>query len=156
MFENSNGIRYLNLDDLRSINERLIAMKTPDEISGVFSFESLETAQQSAEMHRWFGDTEDIFRLAAVFFESLARNHPFHNANKRTAAVATSIFLLLNGFKLETSDEELVEVAVAVVKGEIDRDTVEDFLFHYCEPVEEIRSEGNEALRHLIERKIGW
>lgn len=131
-------------------------MKTPDEISGVFSFEALETAQQSAEMHRWFGDTEDIFRLAAVFFESLARNHPFHNANKRTAAVATSVFLLLNGFSLVTTDEELVEVAVAVVNGKIDRNVVENFLFHCCEPVQEIRASGNEALRQLIERRLSW
>ncbi|WP_180191771.1 type II toxin-antitoxin system death-on-curing family toxin [Pseudomonas syringae] len=156
MVEKSNGIRYLSVEDLSHINERLIAMKTPDEISGVFSFQSLETAQQSAEMHRWYGETEDIFRLAAVFFESLARNHPFHNANKRTAAVATSIFLLINGFNLETSDEELVEVAVAVVKGDIDRDTVEDFLYLYSKPFDDLQYAGNEALRRLLERKLSW
>jgi hypothetical protein len=37
MPENSSDIRYLSVEDLISINGRLIAMKTPDEMSGVFS-----------------------------------------------------------------------------------------------------------------------
>jgi death-on-curing protein len=154
MFAECNGIRYLSIDDLITINARLIAMKTPEEISGVFSFQSLETAQQSAEMHRHYGATEDIFRLASVLFESIARNHAFHNANKRTAAVATSVFLLINGFQLDASDEELVEIAVAAVTREIGRETIENFLYHNSSPIEDLKTSGNEALRSLLERKL--
>jgi len=42
----------------------------------------------------------DIIEEAAALFESLAKNHPFFDGNKRTAVVATAVFLKLNGYTL--------------------------------------------------------
>ena len=148
------GLLYLSCDDLIVINERLIKMKTPGEPCGVLNRGALETAQQSVVMYRYLKQTEDVITLAAVLFESLARNHPFHNANKRTAVVATSIFLLMNGYELTAPGEDLVEIAVAVVTHEVGRDTLEDFLYHWHRPIEELESLGNESLRRLIDRAM--
>jgi death-on-curing protein len=148
------GLLFLSCDDLIVINERLIKMKTPDELCGVFSQASLETAQQSVNMHRYFAQTEDVVTLAAVLFESIARNHAFHNANKRTAVVAASIFMLMNGYELTAPGDDLVEVAVAVVTDEISRDRLEDFLYHWHRPIDELESLGNESLRRLIDRAM--
>ncbi|WP_288076745.1 type II toxin-antitoxin system death-on-curing family toxin [Pseudomonas sp.] len=144
----------MSKEDLITINERLIKMKTPQEICGVFSIEALETAQQSVSMHRWYQQTEDVITLASVLFESLARNHAFHNANKRTAVVATSIFMLMNGYELTAPGDDLVEIAVAVVTHEIDRERLEDFLYHWHRPIEELESLGNESLTRLICRTV--
>lgn len=147
------GIRWLTVEDLTEINARLIAMKTPEEISGVFSVESLHMAQQSPCQHRYYQQTEDVITLASVLFESLARNHAFHNANKRTAAVAASIFMLLNGYELTAPDSDLVEVSVAIVTHEIDREYLEDFLYHWHRPIDTSLEElGNGALRRLLDR----
>lgn len=132
-------------------------MKTPGELCGVFCQASLETAQQSVGSHRYFGQTEDVITLASVLFESLARNHAFHNANKRTAVAATSIFMLMNGYELTAPGDDLVEIAVAVVTHEIGRETLEDFLYHWHRPIDELESLGNESLRRLIDRTmLAW
>ena len=41
----------------------------------------------------------DAAALAAAYGWGLARNHPFVDGNKRTAFVATELFLMLNGLK---------------------------------------------------------
>lgn len=148
------GLLYLTVDDLKLINERLIKMKTPSEQCGVFSQAALETAQQSIVAHRYFAQTEDVITLASVLFESLARNHPFCNANKRTAVVATSIFMLMNGYELTAPGDDLVEIAVAVVTHEVDRDLLEDFLYHWHRPIDELEALGNDSLRRLIDRTM--
>lgn len=150
------GIQYLTVDDLKVINDRLITMKTPDEISGVFSQANLEMAQQSPCQYRYYKQTEDVIELASVLFESIARNHAFHNANKRTAAVAASVFMLLNGYELTAPDNDLVEVSVAIVTGEIDREYLEDFLYHWHRPIDSLEEMGNETLRRLVDRMVKY
>lgn len=49
----------------------------------------------------------DLFHQAAALMESLTRNHPFVDGNKRTAITAASLFLQRNGYRLVTSNEEL-------------------------------------------------
>jgi death-on-curing protein len=39
--------------------------------------------------------------------ESLVKNHPFIDGNKRTAISSTGLFLGINGYSLETSQKEL-------------------------------------------------
>ncbi|KTT56424.1 hypothetical protein NS337_03575 [Pseudomonas oryzihabitans] len=148
------GIRFLSPEDLILINERLINMKTPGEMSGVFSMDALHRSQQSPNMYRNYESCEDILALAAVLLTSIARNHPFHNANKRTAAVAASIFLLINGYELTAPDSDFVEVTVGVVVGEIDREYVETFFYHWHRPLPDLHLEGTGALKRLIERTI--
>lgn len=61
----------------------------------------------------------DIAALAAAYAFGLARNHPFVDGNKRTAAVVSETFLNLNGQVLTASDAEIVVVILALAAGEI-------------------------------------
>ncbi len=61
----------------------------------------------------------DIAEIAASYGYGIARNHPFVDGNKRTAFVATQLFLMLNGFRLAASDPEHVLTMLAVAAGEI-------------------------------------
>ena len=47
------------------------------------------------------GYYEDLSTMSAALFESLLRNHPFVDGNKRAAFFVTDIFLRLNGFQLK-------------------------------------------------------
>lgn len=52
----------------------------------------------------------DLFEMAATYIVSLATNHPFLDANKRTAAASALVFLRANGFIVkEQSEEELAD-----------------------------------------------
>ena len=58
-------------------------------------------------------------KLAASYAFGIARNHPFVDGNKRTAAVAAELFLGLNGLDLTADDVELVRVFLALAAGEV-------------------------------------
>ena len=51
----------------------------------------------------------DLAALAAAYAFGIARNHAFVDGNKRTSAVATETFLVLNGVQLAATDAEVVE-----------------------------------------------
>lgn len=65
----------------------------------------------------------DAAELAASYAFGIARNHPFVDGNKRTAAVVSETFLLLNDHALGCDDVELVHTFLALAAGDI---TVED------------------------------
>lgn len=77
---------------------------------------------------------KDIFAMAAAYFFSLAKNHPFNDGNKRTAVSATATFLLLNGTVLEVDDDELVDFAVWVASEEVANQDIAEFLKEHAFP----------------------
>ena len=56
----------------------------------------------------------DAAALAAAYAFGVARNHPFVDGNKRTAAVVSETFLVLNGHVLGATDAELVVAILAL------------------------------------------
>jgi death-on-curing protein len=61
----------------------------------------------------------DLADLAACYAWGLASNHPFLDGNKRTSAVVTLLFLKLNGFALDASEAECVEMWTTLAAGAI-------------------------------------
>lgn len=57
---------------------------------------------------------KDIFDMAAALLQSLLKNHPFVDGNKRTALFSTGVFLRLNGWKLQNTHKSEVEFAIRV------------------------------------------
>jgi death-on-curing protein len=78
----------------------------------------LESAMVRPQNLVQYGDP-DIAQLAASYAFGIARNHPFVDGNKRTAAVVSETFLLLNGATLLAGDAELVVAFVALAAGDL-------------------------------------
>ncbi|EMG5018778.1 type II toxin-antitoxin system death-on-curing family toxin [Pseudomonas aeruginosa] len=125
------GIRYLTVDALVWINRQLIISQTPAEMVGVLKPNELESSQQRPAQYRCYVQDQDMYCLASVLMESLVRNHPFANANKRTAAVAGFIFLLMNGYELTAPGHELVTILAGLSTGVYEREDVENWLAHW-------------------------
>jgi death-on-curing protein len=49
----------------------------------------------------------DLFVKAAALMDSLIRNHPFIDGNKRTGIGAAALFLRINGYRLDAPHAEL-------------------------------------------------
>ena len=81
----------------------------------------LESAMARPQNLALYGDP-DICELAASYAFGIARNHPFVDGNKRTAAVVSETFLLLNGGHLQANDAEVVVAFVALAAGELSED----------------------------------
>jgi len=69
----------------------------------------------------------DAAALAAAYAFGIARNHPFVDGNKRTDAVVSETFLMLNGHRLDASDAELVVAFLALAAGELSEDELADW-----------------------------
>ena len=63
-----------------------------------------------------------IVDKAAALGYSLVQNHPFLDGNKRTGHAATEVFLLLNGFEIQSSVDEQERIVLQVASGEMDRE----------------------------------
>ncbi len=84
---------------------------------GVRDMNMLESAMARPLNAVAYGDP-DVAELAANYAFEIARNHPFVDGNKRTAAVVSETFLGLNGYRLTCDDVELVTTFLALAAGE--------------------------------------
>ncbi len=76
-----------------------------------------------------YGDPPpDLATLSASLAYGLARNHPFIDGNKRTAAVACETFIRLNSARLRADDIELYPVYLALAEGNLSETGFADWL----------------------------
>jgi death-on-curing protein len=68
-----------------------------------------------------------LAELAAAYAFGLAKNHPFLDGNKRTAAVVSELFLLLHNAELTATDEQVVETIEALAAGRISEEELTAF-----------------------------
>ncbi len=93
----------------------------------------LESAMARPQNLSAYGDP-DAADLAAAYAYGIARNHPVVDGNKRTAAVVSETFLLLNGYRLTATDAELVVAFLALAAGELsEEETAAWFRDHLAE-----------------------
>lgn len=86
-----------------------------DGVRDLGMFESAMARPQNAAA---YGEP-DAAALAASYAFGLARNHPFVDGNKRTAAVVCEGFLEKNGYYLQASNAELVPIFLSLAAGEL-------------------------------------
>lgn len=76
-----------------------------------------------------YGDPPpDLAALAASLAFGLARNHPFVDGNKRTAAVCCETFIRLNDAVLQADDLSLYPVYLDLAAGNLDETEFADWL----------------------------
>lgn len=93
---------------------------------GVRDARLLDSAMARAQNLAAYGEP-DAAALAAAYAFWIARNHPFVDGNKRTAAVVAETFLVLNGYSLVASDAELVVAFLALAGGELSEEELADW-----------------------------
>ena len=69
-----------------------------------------------------------LFTKAAALRDSLIRNHPFVDGNKRTGMTAGALFLRLNGYVLKTANADLVKVALGVAQSQFSLEQIAAWL----------------------------
>lgn len=70
----------------------------------------------------------DIIREAASLCYGLIKNHLWHGGNKRTATALTDSFLYRNGFDLQTSLKEIIELSLNIESDAWKTDEIEKWL----------------------------
>lgn len=77
-----------------------------------------------------------IYEQAAAYLYHIAKNHPFIDGNKRTACAAMEIFLELNSYVLNLSDEEEIELVLQVAQGNMSKEELSAFLSRYLQQIQ--------------------
>ena len=95
--------------------------------AGVRDIGLLQSALARPENLAAYGDP-DAAALAAAYAFGIARNHPFTDGNKRTAAVSALLLLVHNGIGFQIGEAELVVMTLALAAGELTEDEVAAWL----------------------------
>ncbi|HKY94011.1 MAG TPA: type II toxin-antitoxin system death-on-curing family toxin [Kiloniellales bacterium] len=101
---------------------------------GVRDLGLLESALARPENLAAYGDP-DAADLAAAYAFGIAKNHPFVDGNKRTAAVLMETFLDLNGQELTADDASLVVVVLALAAGDMSEAELAQWLRENLKPL---------------------
>lgn len=111
-------IRYLTPEQVLFLHSRLI-----QETGGAHGVRDLSMLLSAMGRPQASFDGEDLypdlFSRAAALLDSLIRNHPFVDGNKRMAAVACEVFLVLNGATLSAEDHELYPLYLGLSEGSL-------------------------------------
>jgi death on curing protein len=109
---------WLRKEVVLAIHDRQIAEHGGS--AGVRDEGLLESALARPQQLCAYGDpAPDLADLAAALAYGLARNHPFVDGNKRSAAACCETFLDLNGATLEADDLDLFPVYLALAEGKL-------------------------------------
>lgn len=114
-------MRYLTLSEALELHRRVVGQSGG--ALGVLNLGALESALAQPRMT--FGGRDlypAIVDKAAALGYSLIQNHPFLDGNKRTGHAAMEVFLLLNGFEIQSSVDEQERIVLQVASGEMDRE----------------------------------
>lgn len=118
---------WILLDSLRKFHARQLAEHGGSD--GIRD-EGMLLSALNRPIDRWhYGDPKpDLCELAAAYAFGLARNHPFLDGNKRTAAVACETFLILNGREMTVPEEAKYPYYLALAAGEMEEEAFADWL----------------------------
>jgi len=88
-------------------------------LQGIRSASALEAAL-SRPKQRWSqGELTTSPQLAAAYAEALIRAHPFSDGNKRSGFLVAVVFLGLNGFSFNASNEDVVLTILRLAAAEL-------------------------------------
>lgn len=116
------AIEYLTLEDLLDLVRAL-------DVGPVRDLGMLDSACHRPQS-TFFGQDAypTLAAKAAALMHSLARNHALADGNKRLALLATVVFLRINGYDLDATDDEAFELTMAVAAGHLDAAALEKLL----------------------------
>lgn len=65
---------------------------------------------------------------SGAIIESIVKNHPFHDGNKRTGYTLMRLHLLNNGLDINASEDEKYNFVISIASGRIDFDQIKQWI----------------------------
>lgn len=113
----SEEFEYLDIEDLLGLAVALLGDPPPLRDLGL-----LESAAARPRASAFGEDAyPDTWSRAAALLQSIVKNHPLVDGNKRLGWLATAVFLELNGVQATTAGNDTVyDTVMVVAAGQID------------------------------------
>lgn len=120
------SIDFLNIEDVLKLHSNQIELYGGDH--SVRDMGLLESA--IAQPRASFGGEylhNDIYEMAAAYMFHLVQNHPFVDGNKRIGAVASLVFLDINGIEIKAEKGRLYDLTLSVATGQTGKKEIAQF-----------------------------
>ena len=126
-------MRYITISEALDAYQRV--MQKSGGLIRIRDLGALESA--IAQPYMTFNDQElypSLASKAAALGFSLIQNHPFADGNKRTGHAVMEVFLVLNGYKINASIDDQVEIILSVASGQIGREGFAVWVEEHIQP----------------------
>lgn len=117
---------WIDERDALALHDRLLALHGG--AVGLRDDALLKSALARPQQHHAYGSSPDIIDLAAIYTAGIMCNHPFVDGNKRTGFVVGILFLELNGYRFEASEEAAAKAVLDLATGTLDETDYGAFL----------------------------
>ncbi|WP_245005037.1 type II toxin-antitoxin system death-on-curing family toxin [Paraburkholderia sacchari] len=95
---------------------------------------ALEGALGRIENRVHYDGLADVFEIAGLYAEAIARGHAFSDANKRTALVSALTYLFIEGYEVERT-QALEEIMVDVAEGKLNYQDIANIFSSLATPL---------------------
>jgi len=100
--------------------------------SGIRDKNLLDSALARAKQKFGYDSDVSIFDLAAAYSFGIAKNHPFVDGNKRTAFTIGTLFLEINGFKLNATEVDAAITFENLASDILNENELSSWFKKYC------------------------
>jgi death on curing protein len=118
--------RFLGLDEVLELHELQLGLFGGS--GGIRDLSLLQSALGNVEAT--FGGQflhETFVEMAAAYLYGICKNHPFIDGNKRTAVATALIFLDMNGFEIDASEDDFYDLVIGVAEGRVSKAAIAVF-----------------------------
>ena len=109
---------WIDERDAIALHDRLLALHGG--AAGLREHDLLKSALARPHQHYAYGSSPDVIDLAAIYTAGIVHNHSFVDGNKRTGFVVGILFLELNGYRFNATEEAGAQAVLAVAAGTLD------------------------------------
>ena len=109
---------WIDERDALALHDRLLALHGG--AVGLRDDGLLNSALARPQQHFAYAESPDIVDMAAAYTGGIVRNHPFLDGNKRTGFVVGVLFLELNGYRFNASEEDAAQMVLELASGNLD------------------------------------
>jgi death-on-curing protein len=111
-------IIWIDERDALALHNRLLALDGG--AVGLRDEGLLQSALARPRQLHAYGDKPDIIDMAAAYIAGIVRNHPFIDGNKRTGFLVGVLFLELNGYHFNATEESAAQAILSLAAGTLD------------------------------------
>ena len=117
---------WIDERDAFALHDRMLALHGG--AAGLRDEGLLKSALARAQQIHAYGDAPHIIDMAAAYTAGIVRNHPFIDGNKRTGFVVGILFLEINGYSFNASEEDAAQAVLSLAAGTLDEAGYAEFL----------------------------
>ena len=120
-------MKYISIDYILKLHEKLILAT-----GGLTGIRDMELLKSAIETQKTTFAGEDLYKSIEAkcsnICYSIINNHAFIDGNKRIGLYVMLVLLEYNGIKLSFTQKELIDLGLAVAKGELKQKDISEWI----------------------------